>query len=241
LKVRFPQFGRNKTVRSLLAIAATAFATTASADPIAGYNVFELRSTVLDEGVRNVGHNPAVVAKLNENIESHCGGKISQWNSYRNPNEPRAVLIIEPHLTKLHFVGGNARFWLGPFKGNSDIFSDVKIVDAESGNVLAQESFRGHGNGFKGTVTIGATDNHMIVSVASDMCDYIVKSIAPNSRPVDAQAPASVDPVPGDAKGDLYAQLLKLDELRKRGILTEAEFQKEKQKLLEGAADSTVK
>ena len=34
--------------------------------------------------------------------------------------------------------------------------------------------------------------------------------------------------------GDLYAELLKLDDLRKRGILTEAEFQAQKTKLLEG-------
>ena len=33
--------------------------------------------------------------------------------------------------------------------------------------------------------------------------------------------------------GDLYGDLLKLDELRKKGILTEEEFQSEKRKVLE--------
>ena len=37
-----------------------------------------------------------------------------------------------------------------------------------------------------------------------------------------------------DQKKDVYAELIKLDDLRKRGILTEAEFQTQKQKLLEG-------
>jgi hypothetical protein len=32
--------------------------------------------------------------------------------------------------------------------------------------------------------------------------------------------------------GDLYTELIKLDELRKRGILTEEEFQAEKKKVL---------
>lgn len=36
-----------------------------------------------------------------------------------------------------------------------------------------------------------------------------------------------------DAKKDVYAELLKLDDLRKRGILTEAEFEAQKRKLLE--------
>jgi hypothetical protein len=35
------------------------------------------------------------------------------------------------------------------------------------------------------------------------------------------------------AVGDLYADLLKLDELRKKGILTEEEFQSEKKKVLD--------
>ena len=37
-----------------------------------------------------------------------------------------------------------------------------------------------------------------------------------------------------EPKKDVYAELLKLDDLRKRGILTEAEFDAQKKKLLEG-------
>lgn len=37
-----------------------------------------------------------------------------------------------------------------------------------------------------------------------------------------------------DKPKDFYAELLKLDDLRKRGILTEAEFESQKTKLLEG-------
>lgn len=37
-----------------------------------------------------------------------------------------------------------------------------------------------------------------------------------------------------EPRRDVYAELLKLDDLRKRGILTEAEFQAQKQKLLDG-------
>lgn len=37
-----------------------------------------------------------------------------------------------------------------------------------------------------------------------------------------------------EQKKDVYADLIKLDDLRKRGILTETEFQSQKQKLLDG-------
>lgn len=37
-----------------------------------------------------------------------------------------------------------------------------------------------------------------------------------------------------EKKSDMYAELLKLDDLRKRGILTDAEFEAQKKKILEG-------
>ena len=47
--------------------------------------------------------------------------------------------------------------------------------------------------------------------------------------------PDAMTPVPGEQgySGDLYSKLLKLEDLRKRGILTEAEFDVQKRKLLE--------
>ena len=51
----------------------------------------------------------------------------------------------------------------------------------------------------------------------------------------DPRAPATVDApaaATADARPDLYTELIKLDELRKRGILTEAEFQALKTKLI---------
>jgi hypothetical protein len=37
-----------------------------------------------------------------------------------------------------------------------------------------------------------------------------------------------------DRPKDVYAELIKLDDLHKRGILTQAEFEAQKRKLLEG-------
>jgi hypothetical protein len=45
-------------------------------------------------------------------------------------------------------------------------------------------------------------------------------------------APQAPAPMPPAAKPDLYGELLKLDDLRKRGLLTEAEFETQKAKLL---------
>ncbi|MDA0705706.1 MAG: SHOCT domain-containing protein [Proteobacteria bacterium] len=47
---------------------------------------------------------------------------------------------------------------------------------------------------------------------------------------IDADLTAGKDPAP---RMDLYRELLKLDDLRKQGILTDAEFEAEKKKLLD--------
>lgn len=54
-------------------------------------------------------------------------------------------------------------------------------------------------------------------------------SIDVNTQPVAAAAPAS----PPSTKPDLYTELLKLDDLRKRGLLTNEEFDAAKRRLLE--------
>jgi hypothetical protein len=54
-------------------------------------------------------------------------------------------------------------------------------------------------------------------------------SIDVNARPVAAPAP----PSPSSTRPDLYTELLKLDDLRKRGLLTDEEFDAAKRRLLE--------
>jgi hypothetical protein len=66
------------------------------------------------------------------------------------------------------------------------------------------------------------------------------ENVAPGVPPAQAvkpaeQPPKEAQPAPQPEKvSDLYADLLKLDDLRKRGILTEEEFQVQKKKLLDG-------
>ncbi len=56
------------------------------------------------------------------------------------------------------------------------------------------------------------------------------------AAPVTTAAPASAAAAPAGMlptyEGDLYSELLKLDDLRKRGILTDKEFEQQKKKLL---------
>lgn len=57
--------------------------------------------------------------------------------------------------------------------------------------------------------------------------DVTVEVNTPNSLPATSAPPPAT-------KTDLYAELLKLDDLRKRGLLTDAEFDAAKRRLLDG-------
>jgi len=57
-------------------------------------------------------------------------------------------------------------------------------------------------------------------------------AVAVAPAPGAAMAPAAPPPPQVITTDELYTQLLKLDDLRKKGILTEAEFEEEKKKVL---------
>jgi hypothetical protein len=58
--------------------------------------------------------------------------------------------------------------------------------------------------------------------------------VAPRSEVlIENRTPASARPAPTQAR-DLYSEMLKLDDLRKRGLLSDAEFDAQKARLLQG-------
>lgn len=76
---------------------------------------------------------------------------------------------------------------------------------------------------------LDADDPALHVPVPAPAADDAVPGVT-----TDAAAPAAAAPVaPPDATDTLYKDLMKLDDLRKRGILTQEEFEAQKKKLLE--------
>jgi hypothetical protein len=79
------------------------------------------------------------------------------------------------------------------------------------------------------------TSDKPIFSTGFVSAKIVFKALNPGEvEPVPASTPSAVIDSAGRPGGDggIYDELLKLDDLRKRGILTEEEFQKEKKKVL---------
>jgi hypothetical protein len=59
-------------------------------------------------------------------------------------------------------------------------------------------------------------------------------SLIPRADVVIEMKGESKSPIVGDVKIDIYTEILKLDDLRKRGLITDDEFESQKSKLLSG-------
>jgi predicted component of type VI protein secretion system len=75
---------------------------------------------------------------------------------------------------------------------------------------------------------LDANDPELHAPVPASVPDAAVAASAPAAAP-----PVAVEPPPRSETDALYRDLMELDELRKRGLLTEEEFQAKRKKLVE--------
>ncbi len=150
-----------------------------------------------------------------------------------------AVTVSANSKSKIDDLGGNTyavtreattAFDRDVEKFKSEVQTDATKFCAEKGKtmkIVAMTTDRPHiGGGFTyAKLTFKALD-------ANDP-ELTAPAPAPAAAPVPAAAggvtaPTTLPTYPGD----LYTEILKLDDLRKRGLLTDKEFEQEKKKLL---------
>jgi len=121
-------------------------------------------------------------------------------------------------------------------KATSAFTRDVEAMKAEA-QAAAEQYCTVHGKQIK-VISLTAQKPFFSTGYASATITFKAYNAgdpaltAPVAAPGTVAAPAAPPPPPPMTTTDLYNDLLKLDDLRKRGILTEEEFQAEKKKLL---------
>ena len=84
----------------------------------------------------------------------------------------KRVLVIEPVIEEIKFIGGFARFMVGGMAGSSAVLMKVTFLNSETGKVVAEPEFYRAANGMGGGYSIGATDNLMLDQIAQDIALY---------------------------------------------------------------------
>jgi hypothetical protein len=117
--------------------------------------------------------------KAKRKIDEELSGKMRMVFNNLQVVEPGApakaeekTLRIEPAIKEIKFIGGMARFWVGPMAGSSAVYMQVLYRDMSTGEIIAQPEFYQKGGAWGGSWTIGATDNLMLSRIADDICNY---------------------------------------------------------------------
>ncbi len=147
-------------------------------EPFARFGRVELRAVQLTPALAGRTANQHALIKIQQNVSLKMNPELARWNSENQRGAPNRTLVIDPVVTDIKFIGGNARFWVGPIAGSSAVVLTVRIYEKETGKAVANPVFYARGSAMGGTFTIGATDNIMLTRVADRFSSYLKGNFA---------------------------------------------------------------
>lgn len=137
------------------------------------YDRFEL--TELAMGKPYAGQK--VNDKARDTMAVHVQGNVLPWvvekNALKAKNKSPKLLRIEPRIDKIKMVSKSARFWGGAMSGKSRVLVKVKLIDAASGDVIAEPEFYQHAGAMAGAYSMGGADQGMLERVPKLIADYL--------------------------------------------------------------------
>jgi hypothetical protein len=152
-------------------IAASSMLNPPPSEPLGAFARFELAPLSIDEAY--AGHDANQKAK--GVLHGHLITGVGAWVDARNAQAPAAgrTLVIEPRIDAIRFVSGGARMWGGALAGSSRVLLKLRLVDKQTGAVIAEPEFYQHARGMAGAWSGGGADYGMLERVAQLASDYV--------------------------------------------------------------------
>jgi len=142
-------------------------------EALGGFGRYEVKPAVLVGAYAGQAVNEKALASFQRNFDQRVGAWVTAQNAKPANGELVRTLVIEPRMEKVRFISGGVRFWTGPFAGSSRVLVKMKLVDQATGAVIAEPEFYQHARGMAGAFTFGATDNSMLIRVATLAQEYL--------------------------------------------------------------------
>lgn len=117
--------------------------------------------------------NVAAQSKIQDHFTTRLAPLAMVMNSREKKSDPARVLLIEPSIEKITFIGTGARIWAGAMAGSSQVLMRVKISDKQTGELIAEPEFYQRANAWGGGYSAGRTDNDMLSRIADLMASYL--------------------------------------------------------------------
>ena len=141
-------------------------------EKFAGFGRFELQRVELDSSYSGQSANQRATARIQEHFDARVAPIVEKWNRATPQSEAPRILRIEPRIEHLKFIGGGARFWVGPIAGSSAVIMKVKYIDKASGKLVAEPEFFQRAAAWSGAFTVGGQDNAMLARIVTLVADY---------------------------------------------------------------------
>lgn len=76
-------------------------------------------------------------------------------------------MVIEAWIEHINFIGGGARFWVGPLAESSALIMKVRYIDIALGKIIAEPEFFQRAAAWSGAFNVGGQDNAMLARIST--------------------------------------------------------------------------
>jgi hypothetical protein len=142
------------------------------AETFSSFGQFELHPVALAPAYSADNANQRATARIQEHFNRRVLPVINGWNRATPQGQPARILLIEPRIEHIKFIGGAARFWVGPIPGSSAVIMKVKYIDKASGRLISEPEFFQRAAAWSGAFTVGGQDNAMLARIVTLVADY---------------------------------------------------------------------
>jgi hypothetical protein len=142
------------------------------AETFSSFSQFELHPVTLAPVYSGDNANQRATARIQAHFNSRVLPLIDSWNRAMPQGQTARILRIEPRIEHIKFIGGAARFWVGPIPGSSAVIMKVRYIDKASGRLISEPEFFQRAAAWSGAFTVGGQDNAMLARIVTLVADY---------------------------------------------------------------------
>ena len=134
----------------------------------------EMKSVGISEKFASSGANQKALRKIDEILFRDIKRVFPSLKRVKKGSNfsktANRTLQITPLVKEIKFIGGAARFWVGPMAGSSAVLMQVTYRDSSTGQIIANPEFYRKAGAFSGG--FGIADNEMLEEIAKDVVAY---------------------------------------------------------------------
>ncbi|TXH37785.1 MAG: hypothetical protein E6Q98_05490 [Rhodospirillaceae bacterium] len=113
------------------------------------------------------------LAKISENMQQTVKPQLDGWEKQGANGR---TLKIQPYVQDLKFVDGGTRFFAGTLAGSSAVVMKVKLIDADTGAIVAEPEFYQRAAAMGGAFSVGGSDNGMLQRITTVCAEYLARN-----------------------------------------------------------------